>query len=135
MDVGGHVHTGRHTGRPGVTASFARRSTVTEADIRAYSRRGNYHSDPETARRIGLPGLVAQGVQVAGPAYAALLEAWGEDFLAHGEIELTFVGIVLAEQEIDTTVTIDGDVATLTVENATSQRTAVAGTARRYAKH
>ena len=114
-----------------MTASFARRTTITEADIRAYSRRGNYHSDPETARRIGLPGLVAQGVQVAGPAYGALLHAWGEDFLAHGEIDLKFVGVVLAEQEIVTTVTIDGDAATLTVENATSQRTAVAGTARR----
>jgi acyl dehydratase len=118
-----------------VTASFARRSTITEADIRAYSRRGNYHSDPATARRIGLPGLVAQGVQVAGPAYAALLDAWGEDFLAHGEIELKFVGIVLANQEIDTTVTIDGEVASITVENATSPRTAVAGTARRRSKN
>ena len=41
-----------------------------------------------TARQIGLPGLVAQGVQVAGPAYAALLDAWGEDFLAHGELDV-----------------------------------------------
>ena len=118
-----------------MTASFVRRSTITEADIRAYSRRGNYHSDPATARRIGLPGLVAQGVQVAGPAYAALLDAWGEEFLAHGELDLKFVGIVLAEQEIETSVTIDGDAATLTVENATSQRTAVAGIARRRSKN
>jgi acyl dehydratase len=117
-----------------MTASFVRRSTITDADIRAYSRRGNYHSDPATARRIGLPGLVAQGVQVAGPAYAALLDAWGEDFLAHGELELKFVAIVLADQEIETTVTIDGDAARLTVENTTAQRTAVAGTARRRSK-
>jgi acyl dehydratase len=118
-----------------VTASFTRRSTITEADIRAYSRRGNYHSDPAAARRIGLPGLVAQGVQVAGPACAALIDAWGEDFLAHGEIDLKFVGIVLAEQEIETTVTFDGDLATISVENATSHRTAVAGTAWRQSKH
>ena len=114
-----------------MTASFARRSTITEAEIRAYSRRGNYHSDPTTARRIGLPGLVAQGVQVAGPAYAALLDAWGEEFLAHGELELKFVGIVLAEQEIVTTVEIDDDHATIGVVNATAAHTAVVGTARR----
>ena len=85
-----------------------------------------------TARRIGLPGLVAQGVQVAGPAYAALLDAWGEEFLAHGELELKFVGIVLAEQEIVTTVTIDDDHARpSTSRTPPSQRTAVVGTARR----
>ena len=77
------------------------RTTITADDIRAYSRRGNYHSDPETAQQIGLPGLVAQGVQVAGPAYAVLLDAWGEDFLAHGELDLRFVGIVLADDTIE----------------------------------
>jgi hypothetical protein len=114
-----------------VTAPIVRRSKVTADDIRAYSRRGNYHSDPETARQIGLPGLVAQGVQVAGPAYAALLDAWGEDFLAHGEIELRFVGMVLAEHEIVSQIAIDDGTARITVENATDGRTAVVGTARR----
>ena len=48
-----------------------RRATldVTEELVRAYSRRGNFHSDAETATALGLPGLVAQGVQMAGPAY------------------------------------------------------------------
>ena len=43
-----------------------------------YSRAGNFHSDPEEARRLGMPGLVAQGMQVCGPAYGVLLDAWGD---------------------------------------------------------
>jgi len=31
-------------------------------------------ADPETAASLGMPGLVAQGVQVAGPAYGMLLD-------------------------------------------------------------
>jgi acyl dehydratase len=117
-----------------VTTPVVRRSTITADDIRAYSRRGNYHSDPETAREIGLPGLVAQGVHVAGSAYAALLAAWGEEFLAHGEVELRFVDMVLSDQEIVTEVAIDGDTAHLTVDNVTAGRTAVVGNARRRAE-
>jgi acyl dehydratase len=112
-----------------VTA-LMRRTVITADDIRAYSRRGNYHSDPDTAKQVGLPGLVAQGVQVAGPAYAALVDEWGEAFLAHGEIDLRFVGMVLAEHEIAAHVTIDGDEAAIDVENTTTGRTAVVGTAR-----
>jgi acyl dehydratase len=114
-----------------VTTPLVRRATITEADIRAYSRRGNYHSDADTAKRIGLPGLVAQGVQVAGHAYAMLLELWGQDFLAHGELDLRFVGVVLAEQQIEARVDIDHDDATIDVENLTSGRRAVVGSARR----
>jgi hypothetical protein len=42
--------------------------------LRAYSRRGNFHSDEDEASRLGLPGLVAQGMQVVGPAYDVLLD-------------------------------------------------------------
>src|SRR5581483_7507679 len=86
-----------------------RRLVLTAEAIQAYSRRGNYHSDPETARTLGLPGLVAQGVQVAGPAYGACLDAWGETFLAHGEVECRFVGMVTEGQSVVARVTIDGD--------------------------
>ncbi len=109
------------------------RRTITEADIRRYSRRGNYHSDASTARALGLPGIVAQGVQVAGPAYGALLDAWGEDFLDHGEIDVRFVGVVLADETIDSTVEIDGDHATIEVRNVTSQGVSVVGRASRTA--
>lgn len=102
--------------------------------LQAYSRRGNFHSDPEAAAGLGYRRLVAQGMQSAGPAYGLLLDAWGEDFLAHGELELTFVGLVedgdtvLADVDLD-----DGDqgAARITVANSTTGVTAVVGSARR----
>ncbi len=108
---------------------------VTEDLVRAYSRRGNYHSDPTLSAELRLPGLVAQGVQAAGPAYGLLLDEWGEEFLAHGEIEMRFVGIVLAGDTIDATIEIDAgtdaDAATFTVADTTAAHTAVVGRARR----
>jgi acyl dehydratase len=103
--------------------------TVTEELVRAYSRRGNFHSDAETAAALGMPGLVAQGVQVAGPAYGMLLEEWGEDFLAHGEIDLRFVGMVVAGDTIEARIEIaaDGEGAIVEVENLTAGRAAVVG--------
>ena len=100
--------------------------------MRAYSRRGNYHSDPALSAGLNLPGLVAQGVQAAGPAYAALLDAWGDEFLAHGEVDMRFVGLVLAGDTVAASVAVDDDgTATFDVVNTTAGRTAVAGTARR----
>jgi len=107
------------------------RLAITEDLVRAYSRRGNFHSDAETATALGMPGLVAQGVQVAGPAYNLLLEAWGDDFLERGEVDLRFVGMVLAGETVDARVEIgDNDEATIEVTNTTSGRTAVVGSAR-----
>jgi acyl dehydratase len=110
--------------------SRPRSLTITEELVRAYSRRGNYHSDAGTAANLGLPGLVAQGLQVAGPAYAELLDVWGDDFLAHGEVEMKFVGAVLAGTTVTATVDVDGDGATFEVVNDTTGRAAVVGTAR-----
>ncbi len=107
--------------------------TITEELIRAYSRRGNYHSDAAHAQSLGLPGLVAQGVQVAGPAYGELLDEWGEEFLEHGELECRFVGAVYAGETVEARVEIDDDSATLSIDNMTAGRTAVLGTARRRA--
>lgn len=96
-----------------------RRAWQLSADrLRAYSRGGNFHSDPAEAQRLGLPGLVAQGMQVAGPAYGLLLDRWGEDFLAHGELELTFVGMVVEDETVEAQVTAVGDTAELTVTTA-----------------
>jgi acyl dehydratase len=109
-----------------------RRATwdVTEDLVRAYSRRGNFHSDAETASALGMPGLVAQGVQIAGPAYNMLLDEWGEAFLARGEIDLRFVGMVVAGDSIEARVEIEADgVATIEVENTTAGRTAAVGRA------
>jgi acyl dehydratase len=102
---------------------------VTEELVRAYSRRGNFHSDAETAEALGMPGLVAQGVQVAGPAYNILLAAWGDDFLERGELDVRFVGMVVAGETIEARVEIDGRAATIEVVNTTGGRTAVVGSA------
>lgn len=106
-----------------------RRLHLTAELLRAYSRRGNYHSEADDARRLGLPGLVAQGMQVAGPAYGLLLDEWGEDFLTNGEIELKFVGMVGEGTTVLASVTVDGDTATIEVVDDTRGGTAVVGTA------
>ena len=108
-----------------------RRLALTAASIRAYSRRGNYHSDADAAADLGLPGLVAQGMHVAGAAYGALLDAWGEDFLANGELDLRFVGMVLAGDEVEARVIVDDDQATVEIATLNGERTAVVGHARR----
>ena len=84
---------------------------LTGERLRAYSRRGNFHSDPETARELGLTGLVAQGLQVIGPAYGVLLDEWGEAFLAHGELEAKFVGMVTEDQIVEASVDVDAGAA------------------------
>jgi acyl dehydratase len=104
---------------------------LTVAMLQAYSRRGNFHSDPDEARRIGLGGLVAQGMQVAGPAYGALLDAWGAEFLARGEVELKFVGMVMDGTIVDALVDIGAEEATYEVNVPAEERTAVVGRARR----
>jgi acyl dehydratase len=101
--------------------------------LRAYSRRGNFHSEPDQADELGLPGLVAQGMQVAGSAYGVLLDEWGEDFLEHGEVELKFVGMVMDGNTVEATVTIDGDDAELEVRSRDPERAAAIGRASRRA--
>ena len=73
----------RPSSRPGKReARTVNRSLHLTAELlRRYSRRGNFHSDPDAAASIGYSRLVAQGMQVAGPAYGLLLDEWGEDFL------------------------------------------------------
>ncbi|HEX5614716.1 MAG TPA: MaoC/PaaZ C-terminal domain-containing protein [Acidimicrobiia bacterium] len=104
---------------------------ITADRVRAYSRRGNYHSDASAAEELGLGGLLVQGVQVAGPAYGELLDEWGDDFLRHGELDLRFLSPVYAETTVEATVTVDGDAAELRVAAPGATRDAVVGTARR----
>ena len=112
--------------------STHRRELLLSAELlRAYSRRGNFHSDADEASRLGLPGLVAQGMQVAGPAYGILLDEWGEEFLDHGEIELKFVGMVTDGETVEAEVTVDRDQATLEVVNRDRDRPAAVGRATR----
>jgi len=111
----------------------ARRLELTADDLRAYSRRGNFHSEPGAAAELGFTGLVAQGMQVAGPAYGLLLEEWGEELLGRGEVELKFLGMVTDGQTVEAIVDAadrDPSVRTFRVENVTAGSTAVVGTAR-----
>ena len=98
--------------------------------MRAYSRRGNYHSDSDAAAELGLSGLIAQGLQVAGPAYGELLDAWGDEFLAHGEVDMKFVGVVMAGDTVGARVATDDGRATFEVVNESAGRVAVVGSAR-----
>lgn len=108
-----------------------RRLSITDDSIRVYSRRGNFHSDPEQAAAAGMSGLVAQGTQVCAPAIGVLLDTWGNDFLAHGELDLRFVGMVLGGHDVEATVDIaDDGTAVLTIANTTTGTTAARGTAR-----
>lgn len=125
------------TGKDGRAArgtARRRRMTITEDLVRAYSRRGNYHSEAGTAAELGLPGLVAQGLQAAGPAYGELLDAWGEAFLAGGTVEMKFVGVVVAGDTIAAEIRVTGDDATFEVVNESAGRVAVVGNGHRRAE-
>jgi acyl dehydratase len=107
--------------------------TITDELIGQYSRRGNYHSEPEAAAALGLPGLVAQGTQVCGPAYAQLLDAWGEEFVARGALDLKFLGMVLGGDTVEARVAFDGarERADIEIWNLTRDRVAAVGRAQR----
>jgi hypothetical protein len=86
--------------------------------LRAYSRRGNFHSEPEIAARLGYPAPVAQGMQVAAPAYGLLLDVWGETLLRDAEVTWAFHRPVLAGQTVDARVHLGADTASFTVRLA-----------------
>lgn len=104
---------------------------LTAERLRWYSRRGNFHADRDTARDLGLPDLVAQGMQVAGPAYGLLLDEWGDEWLSTGMIELTFVGMVTAEETVEARVEVDGDDAIVAITGVGDGGVRVVGRAAR----
>jgi len=108
---------------------LSRTLTLTGELLRAYSRRGNFHSEPAEADRLGLPGLVAQGMQVAAPAYAALLERWGDELLQRGVVEMKFLAMVVEDDVVKATVEIDGRTATFEVTSSGTEKAAVIGSA------
>jgi acyl dehydratase len=124
MDIPGDVHPGRT-----MSQRIERTLTLTAELLRAYSRRGNFHSEPAEADRLGLPGLVAQGMQVAAPAYGALLERWGDDLLERGVLELKFLAMVVEDDVVIATVEIDEHAATFEVARGAEDTPAVMGSA------
>jgi acyl dehydratase len=109
VDVGGDVHPG------GIVTEQTRTLTLTAERLRWYSRRGNFHSDQDAAADLGLPALVAQGMQVAGPAYGLLLDEWGDGWLTDGVLEVKFVGMVTADETVEARVDVGAEDATITV--------------------
>jgi acyl dehydratase len=116
-------------GRPERLRGEPRRLTITDDAIRQYSRRGNYHSEASSASELGLPGLVAQGTQVCGPAVGLLLDAWGADWCAHGTLDVRFVGMVMGGDTVEARADIRGDRAAIEVWNVARDRVAAVGTA------
>ena len=55
------------------------------------------------------PRSSPRGCRSPGPRTGSLLDEWGEDFLAHGELELKFVGRVVEGDTADAAVDVDGD--------------------------
>jgi acyl dehydratase len=125
VDVDRDVHPG------GAMSVRTRTLTLSAERLRWYSRRGNFHADPDAARDLGLPDLVAQGMQVAGPAYGLLLDEWGDEWLTRGTIELAFVGMVTADETVEARVEVNGDAATVTVTGVGDGQVRVVGRAAR----
>jgi acyl dehydratase len=126
VDERGFVHDRTGGDR---TVSDVRRLRITADLIRRYSRRGNFHSETSTADELGLPGLVAQGTQVCGPAVGALLDTWGEAVLERGVIEMRFHAMVVSDDEVVATTTFDGPNAAFDVIRAGDERRVASGTA------
>lgn len=114
-----------------MTAVRRRALELTAERQRAYSRGGNFHADADAAADLGLPGLVAQGMQVAAPAYGLLLDEWGDALLGRGELELRFVAMVVAGETAAAVVELpSAEAATFEVTVTDSDRVAVLGSAR-----
>lgn len=103
------------------------RMTLTAELLRTYSRAGNFHSDDDAARAMGLPGMTAMGMQTLGPAYGSVLDAWGTDFVARGVLEAAFFGVVLEDDTVETTVDSSDHGARFEVFNVTRNATTAAG--------
>lgn len=123
MDVGGDVHAGD------IVTEQSRTLTLTAERLRWYSRRGNFHSDQDAAAELGLTALVAQGMQVAGPAYGLLLDEWGDGWLTDGVLEVKFVGMVVADETVEARVEVAAGDATITVVGVDDGQTRVVGRA------
>ena len=54
--------------------------------LRAYSRRGNFHSDPEAASRLGYDKLIAQGAVPQSTTPAGLQKLIDSDRARYGKI-------------------------------------------------
>lgn len=80
-----------------------RLKTVTEERVYAFSGgfprgpgwpRKNIHTDLEFARSCGLPTRAASGAMFEGYLTELMIDLFGEEWLRHGKMSLTFIAIV-----------------------------------------
>lgn len=124
-ESGGPTRPDYEIGDDGPTTT--RRLTLTADLLRTYSRGGNFHSDDDAARRMGLPGMVAMGMQTMGPVCGILLDEWGDAALEGGVFEARFFGLVLEDDTVEGSVTKTADGAGFMVRNVTKNLTTAAG--------
>lgn len=115
---------------PAAERTLTREMTLTEDLLRTYSRAGNFHSDDSSARAMGLPGMVAMGMQTLGPACGLLLEARGPECLVAAEIEARFYGLVYEGDTVEALVSGTGGHAHFTIRNVTKGVSTAAGEVR-----
>ena len=79
-----------------------RTKAVTLERMRAFSGwpNKNIHTDEETARSCGLPSPIASATMYMGYVTELLLNSFGEAWIEGGRLELAFVKIVAAGDEL-----------------------------------
>lgn len=60
----------------------------------------NQHTNAEEAARLGRPGVIAMGGHLVGYMEEYMLRHFGADWLAGGRLGVTFVGMVLEDDEV-----------------------------------
>jgi len=67
--------------------------TVTLDRMRGFSGwpRRDIHTDEEMARASGLPGAIASGTMSEAYLVGLMLDVFGDDWIRHGRMELTFI--------------------------------------------
>ncbi|MBI2872173.1 MAG: MaoC family dehydratase [Chloroflexi bacterium] len=60
----------------------------------------NQHTDHRIARRLGRPAAIVQGCQLSALVEDMLLNAFGEQWLKGGKLQVSYIGVVCADEEI-----------------------------------
>lgn len=66
------------------------------------------HYDHDYSLKRGFRGPIAHGLMVTGYAVEMALRKWGKDFVYRGEVDVRFVGPVIADDEVVVDIEADG---------------------------
>jgi acyl dehydratase len=78
------------------------KKTVSLEKMIRYSGDKGMHGDDAAARKIGLPGAIVQGGQLAGYLNEMLVKALGRGYLEGGALSLSFIKSATAGDELTT---------------------------------